>query len=185
MNENDPWKGLLDPDENIIWQGAPAPGVQLEWKGLTDVVGAIFFVGFGIFWLIQNDNSPLFFRLVGLLPLAAGLYRLLGVHFEKAYRRRTTFYTLTSKRAFIGYKKRGMRKLDSYPIGPDSNLTIEESTLSNIWFETKQTVERRGETAEMVTVKIGFERLENGREVLAKFRDVQNATVKATAPVTE
>ena len=185
MKDDDPWKDLLDPDEHIIWQGAPAPGVQLEWKGFMDILGALLFIGFGIFWIIQNDDAPLFFRLVGLLPFAAGLYRLVGIHFRKAYQRRTTFYTLTSKRAFIAYKKRGKRKLDSYPIGPESNLTIEEGAFSNIWFETQRTLETRDEAVEVVTVKIGFERLENGRAVLAKFRDVQNATAQATAPKPE
>jgi hypothetical protein len=174
MNDIDPWEGLLDPDEKIVWQGAPAAGVRLEWRSPMEGAMGLFFVGFSTFWMIMASAAPGPFWMFGLLFFGIGLYNLAGVHFWKAYHRRNTFYTLTNKRAFIASQTSGKRKLQSYPIGPEAALSIDEGRLSDIWFAEQYTPNSKSGST---TKKIGFERLDNGREVFAKFREVQRAAL--------
>ena len=54
MNAADPWDGLLDPGEEIIWQGQPAPGVQFEWDNAFMPFFFLFFTGFSVFWMVMD-----------------------------------------------------------------------------------------------------------------------------------
>ncbi len=174
--ENDHWKGLLDHDEKIIWQGAPAPGVKLEWSSPFLPVFFLFWTGFSVFWMVMASAAPGPFWMFGLFFFGIGLYNLVGVHFWKAHQRRNTFYTLTSRRAFIGHVKRGKRILDSHPIYANVPLQIEEGAFTDIWFASQQ---HKGSEGQHFVSKIGFERLENGREVYAKLREIQHNAPQA------
>ncbi len=172
MSAIDPWEGLLDPGEVILWQGKPEPGVKLEWDSPFTAFFFIFFTGFSIFWMAMASKAPGPFWMFGLLFFGVGSYNLIGVHFWKAYLRRHQHYTLTNKRAFIGAQRFGKRSLVSHPITPETKLHYEEGTLSNIWFAEKVSKNFKNPSVE----KIGFERLAKGREVFAKFREAQIAS---------
>ena len=77
-----------------------------------------------------------------------------------------------AKRAFIATDMpiRG-RSLKSYPIDEDTVLDFIDGDLATIHFATER---KRGKNG-TYTVNIGFERIENGREVYKKFRDVQRS----------
>ncbi|MEM8578578.1 MAG: aspartate carbamoyltransferase catalytic subunit, partial [Pseudomonadota bacterium] len=96
---SDPWDGLLDPDERILWQGRPDPAIKLEWGHPLGAFLALFVTGFSVFWMNGAAQAGGFFWMFGLLFFAIGLYMLAGVHFWKAFVRRRTHYTLTNKRA--------------------------------------------------------------------------------------
>jgi len=170
----DPWYGILDKDEQILWQGAPAPGVQLEWDSAFHPLFYAFFTGFSVFWMVMASAGGGFFWTFGLLFFAVGAYGLVGVHFWRAYERRFTHYTLTSKRAIIAKSVFGRRKLESYPIAANTPLEFEESgPIGNIFFAEEI---RRGRNSNY-TVKIGFQRVKDPRDVYAKVRDVQTVSV--------
>lgn len=165
----DAWESLLDDNEVILWQGHPVPGVRLEWTSAFHPFFFTFFTGFSMFWMVMASAAPGPFWMFGLIFFGVGSYNLFGIHFWRARLRRQTFYTLTNKRAFIGTVVWGKRKLDSYPITEETRLRFDEGKFSDVWFADKTTRTKNGSTQ----VKIGFERLENGRDVYAKFREIQ------------
>lgn len=169
MNGNDPWAGILDHDETILWQGQPAPGVRNEWDSPFQPFFFLFFTGFSIFWMLMASAAGGFFWTFGLLFFGVGLYNFVGVHFWKARLRRNTFYTLTNKRALIGTSRRGRRQLDSYPITAQSQLQFVDGKFDDIWFEETQGYSNKRPTR----LKVGFERLKDGRDVYAKLREIQ------------
>ncbi|MGC1494791.1 MAG: aspartate carbamoyltransferase catalytic subunit [Sulfitobacter sp.] len=171
MSAPDPWDGLLDPDEVVVWQGKPSPGVKIEWASPFTPFFFTFFTGFSIFWMVMASYAPGPFWMFGLLFFGVGAYNLVGIHFWKAYLRRNQYYTLTNKRAFIGAQKFGKRSLESHPITAETRLKFEDGDLSSIWFAEKSVRNKNGTTIN----DIGFEMLPHGRNVFTKFREVQNA----------
>lgn len=63
------------------------------------------------------------------------------------------------------------KRLKSYPINPGTMLELDNSDPASIYFAT-QTKRTKNGTRE---VRIGFERIADGRAVYAKFRDIQKA----------
>ena len=171
-NEKDPWAGLLDADEKILWQGAPEYRVRIEWDSPLHPFFFLFFTGFSIFWMVMASSAPGPFWMFGLLFFGVGFYNLVLVHFWKAYVRKNTHYTLTNKRAFLAMTLpfKG-RSLESYPIRPETPLNLIEGTLSTIHFASK-TSNVNNNTTE---TPIGFEDIANGREVYQKLRQIQQA----------
>ncbi len=179
------WQGILDEDETILWQGRPANRVLVEFNSPMEAFLALFFVGFSLFWMWQAMAAPGPFWMFGLLFLGVGLYNLVGQHFWKAHLRKSTFYTLTDKRAFIAKKTAmGQKSLKSYPIRADTALSIEEQKgLSSIYFATEDVLVSRPShwrvngmplnNTSRSSTDIGFELLEEGRDVFALMRSLQ------------
>ncbi|MGB0798407.1 MAG: aspartate carbamoyltransferase catalytic subunit [Planktomarina sp.] len=166
----DPWDGLLGANERIRWQGAPKARVRLEWASPFTPFFFLFFTGFSVFWMIMAGRSGGFFWTFGLLFFGVGIYNLLGVHFWNAYVRSQHHYTLTNQRAIIGTKLFGRKKLNSYPITKDIEITFEDAgDIGDIYFAKRET---RGKNGITIT-PIGFEQIENPRQVLALMRQVQ------------
>lgn len=164
---SDPWDGLLDKDEHVVWQGAPNARLKNEWENAFQPFFFTFFTGFSLFWMIMASFAPGPFWMFGLLFFGVGFYQLVLVHFWKAYLRSKTFYTLTNKRAFIAtavpYRK---KTLASYPINGNTVFWLEDGPYTTIHF-AKESVKHKKSTTER---RIGFEELENGREVYALMR---------------
>ena len=168
---SDEWEGLLDPDERVIWQGAPDATLRLAWTSIGQpIVGVIFpiiaFSGFNL------GETPGFANLI--IPAifsAVGLYELILIHPWKAYVRKNTFYTLTNKRAFIGMSLpfKG-RTLESYPLSRDTQVTLRDGVRASIHFAERMKRTRRSEKA----IPIGFEDLSDGRRVYSMVRSVQD-----------
>jgi len=167
---SDPWSGLLDEDESILWQGAPEKRLRIEWDSPFAPVFFIFFTGFSVFWMIMASRAPGPFWMFGLIFFAIGIYNLVLVHFWKAFERRNTHYTLTNKRAFIASKGTWKGKtLESFPIASETPIGLVDGALSTITFASKTKMTNR----QMTEVKIGFEDIANGREVYKLIRQVQ------------
>ncbi len=170
MND-DPWHGILARDEQILWQGQPSTKVRVKRVKVMEIAMAAFFVGFSIFWMNMAAKSGGVFWMLGLIFLGVGLWNLIGVHFQSASKRKSTFYTLTDRRAIIAVDARGKRSLNSYPITPDTAISLIDGTLSDILFA--QITTTHGKNQHVRTKRIGFEMIPNGREVFALFRQVQ------------
>ncbi len=171
MNGTDPqgWDGILEPGEEILWQGRPGGGIS--WAGLEPrkVLFGVVFSGFALFWSFKaatiRMQAPLPVRL--LLPLfgLAFLYqgaKLAGAdRIWQALQRRSSWYTLTNRRAFIATDLFGRKKLSSWPITAETVIDFVEGARSSLFFA------REGSN------RIGFERIEGGRELLGLMRKLQ------------
>ena len=166
----DPWHGILEPDEEIIWQGSSIARVRNEWSSPFEVLLYFLFFLFSLYWMNLAGFGEGLFWMAGLLPLSVGAYGLVGIHFWKAFLRRHQFYTLTDRRAFIGKSLHGTRKLRSYPITPETELELNDFQRSGDIYFAKEV--RQGEDGPIIT-KIGFEQIKDPRQVLALFREVQ------------
>lgn len=119
------WAPYLDPDERMLWEGAPMAGFfRLAPRDALLIPFSLFWGGFALFWNISawQAGSPLFFRLFGLPFLVVGFYVTIGRFFHAAARRKKTVYALSTRRAFIATSLFG-KKLREMPLTP--NIEIE------------------------------------------------------------
>ncbi|MCB1367232.1 MAG: aspartate carbamoyltransferase catalytic subunit [Rhodobacteraceae bacterium] len=164
------WQGILDDDEEIIWQGRPDGRIVLRAGNIFMILFGLAFAGFALVWMIIAASAGGFFWAFGLVHFGVGLSLAFGSLFFSAYRRRNTWYTLTSKRAFIATNLpiQGKR-LKSFPITADTSLELEQGDPASIYFASEI---QRGKNSNY-QVRVGFERIRDGAEVFKKFRDVQ------------
>lgn len=166
------WDGILDADEEILWQGRPDGKVVFKPGNITLFLFGLFFAGFALFWMVMAASAGGFFWAFGLIHFAVGIGMSFGALFWSAYRRRNSWYTLTNRRAFIATEMPLVgRRLKSYPITETTVLDFDSGTPATIHFaeETRRT--KNGTR----TVKIGFERIDDGRRVYGLIREVQKA----------
>ena len=182
MTARDPWDGILDDGESILWQGRPTPGWTPTIPRLVKIPFGLFFSGFAVFWMLKTfettgsvtEDSPAwilnFFWLTGLPFFFAGLGIIAWATVWPPYLHKHTWYTLTNQRAIIAtHVPFTNRRLKSYPITIDSPLELEEGALQTIIFAR----ETRRANGRNYTVDIGFERITDGRNVYRKMRDIQ------------
>lgn len=164
------WEGLLDPGEEILWQGRPDGAVVFRPRNLMTFFFGLFFAGFALFWMIMASQAGGFFWMFGLIHFAVGAGISLGGIFGPAYKRRRTWYTLSSKRAFIATDLPLLgKKLKSYPITRDTVLEFSDEALASVHFAQKRKRTKNGS----YLVPIGFDRISDGREVYRMMRDIQ------------
>ncbi len=185
------WSGLLEPGEEILWQGQP--DTRMDWRDLFGpfTIFGVIFIGFSIFWVAMarsmtgDEGFPLsLFPLFGLPFFAIGLYLLIGHVIADAYFRQNTFYTLTDRTAFIATNGFGKRRLKSYPIAEMPFLELEDGWTGHVLFwEEVSTRSSRGPAAtghrrRPVTAtrrSIGFRHIPEARAVYKMLRDARGA----------
>lgn len=172
----DGWDGILNPSERILWQGQPGASVDLSGLSLRRIIPAVAIAGFTIFWsktaidgALQDGPIGLVFPLFGLFFLTLTLHSAGGHVLVSAWRRRNTWYTLTSQRAFIATSFLGRKSLDAYPITAMTVLEHDGQTPGNIWFATDFKKTKQGSKR----IQIGFERLDDSSRVHDLMRLVQ------------
>ncbi len=174
------WRGLLDPGEEIIWQGRPVAGIDgNDFSPGRSAMGVVM-TGFAIFWLsklhamrVPRDAAWLeaFMSLFGLMFVALGLREAGGYILLNALKRGRTYYTLTNRRAFIARTSLlGRKSLKSYPIDAGTVLDYDGAEPATIHFATET---RKGQKGRTYSVPIGFERVRDGRALYRAMRDVQ------------
>ncbi len=178
MNGNDPWAGILDGDETILWQGRPDASVTFGAAALFQILFGMAFAGFALFWMVMASLGGGYFWAFGLIHFTVGVGIMVAGPLWGPWRRRHTWYTLTNKRGFIATDMPlAGRKLRSYPIDARTVLGFEEGAFSDIHFakETRRT--KNG----VRSYPIGFERIADGRAVYALMRDIQKGTAWANS----
>lgn len=166
------WAGLLQPDEHIVWQGAPDHSWHIGFGGMAMAAFGIFFAGFAVFWMTMASQAGGAFWMFGLIHFAAGIGIIFGGLVYPTYRRRHTFYSLTNKNAFIATDMPIVgRKLKSYPITASTPLDFTPGPLATIHFATETRRTKNGSKQ----VPIGFERIPDGAAVYTTIRDLQMA----------
>ncbi|MBR9842626.1 MAG: aspartate carbamoyltransferase catalytic subunit [Rhodobacteraceae bacterium] len=169
---HDPWAGILDEGETILWQGRPDGAVTF---GVTNIMTALFglaFAGFALFWMVMAAQVGGFFWMFGLIHFSVGLALAAGPIFWDAFRRRHSWYTLTNRRAFIAtdLPLKG-RNLESYPLTAETPLSLVDGPPTTVYFAAGL---RRGHNGKKQHTKIGFERIDEGREVYRMMRQIQS-----------
>ncbi|MFQ5438568.1 MAG: aspartate carbamoyltransferase catalytic subunit [Paracoccaceae bacterium] len=164
------WEGILDEGEEIVWQGRPDGRIVFRVTNLMGFVFGLIFAGFALFWMIMASNAGGFFWMFGLIHFFVGVGIAFGAIYWNAFLRRNSWYTLTDRRAFVASDLPIIgRRLKSYPIDEDTVLEFDGADPATIYFASEFKRTKNG-TRE---VRIGFERIGDGREVYRKFREVQ------------
>ncbi|MGR3468545.1 MAG: aspartate carbamoyltransferase catalytic subunit [Shimia sp.] len=168
---SDPWDGILDAGEEITWQGRPDGAWVFRTSMLFEVPFALAFTGFSIFWMgAAGFAGGGIFWLFGLPFLIVGCGLLWQATVGDVFTRRHTWYTLTTRRAFIATDMPIVgRKLSSYPLEPDTRIEFIDGPPDTIHYAEKA---HRNDNHTTYT-PIGFERIADGRAVLRMMRQVQ------------
>jgi hypothetical protein len=158
------WEGILDPGEQILWQGSPAQRPAPAARSGRDRIMPFVVIAFALFWTVQAMQAG------GVLWLFGLVFLYIGVRKLRRPPRRTqdglsgTFYTLTDRRAFIATDIAGKRDLRSYPIGKDTVVELVDGVPGSVYFTTDS------------GFRVGFELVEDARSVYARIRDIQGQT---------
>ena len=159
---SDGWDGILDDNETILWQGQPDGALQVDFLEPKKLAIAVLLGSFFLVWMWGAVQAGGFFWIIGLLFFGKGLFKSVGIHFWTAYVRQNTYYTLTSKRAFIATDLLGQKGLNSYPIKNDTLLEFQDGDTQNILFATASMPRKNGNPQ---ATAIGFEKILDGRAV--------------------
>ncbi|MGN0517643.1 MAG: hypothetical protein ACI4II_02835 [Acutalibacteraceae bacterium] len=100
--ENDiSWcRPYLSVDESVLWYGKPVKGKLLTKEDIVMIPFSIMWCSFAIFWAVGvlTIDSPLFFKIWGILFSLIGLYIAIGRFFYKSYILKRTSYVITNQR---------------------------------------------------------------------------------------
>ena len=176
------WEGILEEDEEILWQGRPVAG--FDWAAMFsgNTVGGLLAAGFGIFWTIMaitlmgeaRSGPPLIFRiffpLFGVFFVLAALRGVVKEPLDAYRRQQGTFYTLSTKAAYIATDIGGKRSLDRYLLSDMARLRLVDDSPGDVMFGTD--ARRTDPTGQG---EAGFLRLADAREVFAILRDARDA----------
>ena len=164
------WEGILDPGERIIWQGRPDPEFHIAPARILPALFGLLFAGFAMFWMVMASQAGGVFWMFGLIHFSVGAGLTAHSLFWDTLRRRRSWYTLTDKRAFIATDLpfKGQR-LNSYPITPRSPLSLQPGRGTVIFARE----ERRGNKGRRYLVDIGFQRIEDAKEVYGLMSGIQ------------
>lgn len=164
------WEGILDEGEDIRWQGRPDTSVVWSVSRIPAILFGLVFSGFALFWMVMAAQAGGGFWMFGLIHFFVGIGFGIGPPFLSAYRRRHSWYTLTSKRAIIATDMPMLgRKLISYPITQNMRLELESRRLESVYFASKTKRNKNG----TYEVRIGFEYIADGKQVYAIIRAIQ------------
>lgn len=95
----------VQPNETILWQGAPRQGYYADANQLYQVFGGVLWLVL-VYFAMGLRLAPLFesrngFALVSLFLILLGIWQLVGRYFADVRNRRRTTYLLTNMRAFV------------------------------------------------------------------------------------
>lgn len=170
MTARDPWDGILDDGETILWQGRPDGAITLRPANIFTLLFGCVFAGFALFWMAGVFQAGGSFWAFGLIHFSVGVGIIVQALFWDAFRRRRSWYTLTSRRAFIATDLPLMgRRLKSYPITAETTLELIDKTPPSVHFATRTKRTKNGSRE----IPVGFERIADGREVYRQMRDIQ------------
>ncbi|MEM9851839.1 MAG: aspartate carbamoyltransferase catalytic subunit [Pseudomonadota bacterium] len=168
---SDAWQGILAPGEKILWQGRPEPGFAFVYRSAFEVIFALAFTGFSVFWMLMASLAGGFFWMFGLIFFAVGMYMLVGQHFWRRYVRERTYYTATTHAAYIAtdLPLRG-RTLKRYAVENMAELELRPGNPGDVIFFKDVNFGNRG--SRYIT-DVGFERIADPASAYAILRDAK------------
>ncbi len=180
------WAPHLEPGERLLWAGRPAAGLRFALSDLGPTIAGAVFVAFSIVWVstAAGQGGPAVLPWLGLLPLAIGVWLLIGRRLWDAYRRARTAYALTDRRALIATAHAG-RRLRSLPLseldepearfGPETTIVFFRESPLGQRFRQGPVPEGRIRERPANAREIGFERIPDGERVFGLIRAVRRA----------
>lgn len=166
------WEGILDPGEQILWQGRPIPRPGPPVRKGRDRIMPFVVIAFSIFWIAQAMQAGGVLWLFGLIFLYIGFRGLRRPRRQPQDPLSGTFYTLTDRRAFIATDIGGRRDLKSYPITRDTAVELVDGVPGSVFFSAGE----QGGISIGNRQRVGFELVEDARSVYARIRDIQGQT---------
>lgn len=175
------WEDYFEPGETLLWQGAPAPGLRvtplmviLTLLGLPFLVVGVMATLTGLDQLAQRGAAAAtgygaFMALFGLPFIAAGLALAAGPWYAALKAHEKIRYALSDRRAYVARSWWG-HKLDSYPIGPEDPIELQQGRTDTVWFST---VDSRDSEGGPVRERTGFHQIADGRTVYDLLRRIQ------------
>jgi hypothetical protein len=125
-------KGELRAGERIIWVGVPPHGIIIRGSDATLIPITLFWGGAALIVAIGSftNNTPIFGKLLGLAFGLLGIYLIHGRFFVDAWRRRRTYYGVTTERIVIisGILRRNVESISLRTLG---ELSFSEDASGN------------------------------------------------------
>lgn len=105
-------RSQLHEGEELLWSGAPEPGLHLQPGDGVRIPFSLAWCGFALFWefSVVTSGAPFLFPVFGAFFVAAGLYFVFGRYIHAAWLAAGTRYAVTSRRVLILTRK-GVRSL--------------------------------------------------------------------------
>lgn len=163
------WDEILEPGERLLWQGQPDATPDPSGLRPGGMVMGLAMTAFALFWTYLASGAIAtdgligwVFPMFGLVFVVLGLRQAGGSVLIDAWRRRRTWYSLTSRRAFVATDFLGRRTLDAYPITARTLFEHDGKSPGTIWFATDFVRTKRGSRKR----RVGFERIADSGHVL-------------------
>lgn len=130
------WADYLDPDERVLWEGAPVRRLFLLRGIDTFLIPFSLVWGGGVFGIAvtafsSGVSGPPDFIL--LLFALVAVYITVGCFFVDQYVRRPAVYALTTKRAVIAERAFG-RSLRSYALNQGADIYLSDCRIGSVSF---------------------------------------------------
>lgn len=132
--EYDRIASYLTGDEYVVWKGAPVKGHLFTPQDIFMIPFSLMWGGFAVFWELSviAMDAPLLFKIWGIPFVAVGLYMIAGRFFVQAYRKKHTYYAITSKR-ILRIRKNQMDSLN-YRLCPERRVSVNRDGSGTILF---------------------------------------------------
>lgn len=172
------WDGILRPGERILWQGAPQSGESYRQASpAQQILGFAIIVIYALYSfrftdMAKSRGEALMLHAISGTFIAVFLIHLFGMPMLDAYKVRRRFYTLTSRRAFIGSTAFGRRTLEEWPVNRAMTIELEDGFLGHVHFAERSIRTRWGKDIE----KIGFRNIPDAAHVHSLMLQVQKET---------
>lgn len=169
------WRGILRRDERILWQGAPQNDQPNEKTGVISVaIGMALVVVFPIFLFRnlgdeQSVGGTVFIVLLGTAIIGKTAWGFFGRAMFAAYKIRHSFYTLTNRRAYTGWRLFGRRRLETWDITSHTRIELEPGYPGSVYFAEKVHQAKNSSWTE----KIGFLNIRDAEKVYDLMLKVQ------------
>ena len=127
------WDDILGPGERVVWQDRPDTRLQLTVRNPMEF-GLGLALSFGPITpclLLFLGGSPLW--MAGLPVMALGLWFLVGWCVWDTLRRRATWYSLSTRRAFRATAL-GRRTLADIPLAPGTDIETDPHVPDRVTF---------------------------------------------------
>lgn len=165
-NEAGSWEGILAPDEEILWQGAPLQSLRWEIRTPQAAFDLLAFAAFITAPVLLFLGDPSVF-LGALIFLGSSTVLVIAKHALALSDRRRTFYSVTSKRAFIATRYHRSKQLMAYPLDETSVLRLVDTEPGDVFFAREIHKSKNEDTGALeISYKfIGFETITQPRKV--------------------
>ncbi|MDP5084493.1 MAG: hypothetical protein NWQ23_03660 [Yoonia sp.] len=183
--ERDRWDDYFEPGEVLLWQGAPEPGphsfigpLAISIFGLPFLIAGLSTAATGLGYAIGMNNIAdlgigLFLTAFSMPFLAVGIGLTVGTWLFVYHGHKFVRYALTNKRAYVA-KSFFKHTLESYSIGPDDAITLEQGKFDKVRFKT---IHKKDDDGNNRIEEIGFDNIVNGHDVYALIRQIQREQI--------